>query len=164
MKKLLLTAALMITANSAVAQTEYARITQVEPNYQYVSVKNPVKRCFDVDVPIYGNTGKGASGGDVLGGMIIGGLIGKGITGQDNGAAAGAVMGGIIAADNGNKTGVVGYQTERQCEIVNEITKERQILNYKITYEWNGVKGSSYTYNSYNVGERIPVSVSIVAK
>ena len=36
-------------------------------------------------------------------GMIVGGILGKGITGKDNGAAAGAVMGGVIAADARSK-------------------------------------------------------------
>jgi uncharacterized protein YcfJ len=77
---------------------------------------NPIteRRCQDVQVPIY-QQGGGASGADVLGGMILGGLLGKGATGKDNGAAAGAVLGGIIAADKGNKPRVSGYRLERQC-------------------------------------------------
>jgi len=35
--------------------------------------------------------------------MIIGGIIGKGVTGDDKGAAAGAVLGGVIGADKGGK-------------------------------------------------------------
>jgi uncharacterized protein YcfJ len=54
-------------------------------------------------------------GGDVLMGMIIGGLMGKGLTGQDNGAAAGAVFGGVIAADKAGKRTVQGYKTETKC-------------------------------------------------
>tara|TARA_B110000503_G_C7134075_1_gene408066 strand:- start:269 stop:775 length:507 start_codon:yes stop_codon:yes gene_type:complete len=168
MKKLLVTVALIATATatatSAFAQNEVARITRVEPNYQYVSVNNPVNRCYNVDVPVYGNVGKGATGGDVLGGMIVGGLLGKGITGNDDGAAAGAIFGGIIAADKGGKQGIVGYRTERQCETVNEVVSEKQLLDYKITYEWKGITATSRTYNYYNVGDRIPVSVSIVAQ
>ena len=98
MKHLLATAAIATFATQASAEN-YATITNIKPNYQEVTTNQPVRICNDVEVPIYGNTGGGASGADVLGGMIIGGLLGKGATGKDNGAAAGAVLGGVIAAD-----------------------------------------------------------------
>jgi uncharacterized protein YcfJ len=166
MKKLLATVALIGVASTAQAETRYANITRVEPNYQTVYQNVPRTQCQDVEVPIYGSVqGGGASGGDVLTGMIIGGLLGKGITGKDNGAAAGAVMGGVIAADrgNGNRQVVTGYRTERQCSEVMVREQQREIRNYTITYRWNGITAQSYTYNRYNVGDRIPVTVSINA-
>jgi uncharacterized protein YcfJ len=97
--------------------------------------------------------------------MIIGGLLGKGVTGKDKGAAAGAVLGGIIAADSSKANRVVvGYEPVKKCEIVNVPQTTRTIKNYKINYNWNGVRGSSYTYNNYSVGDRVPISVSISAK
>jgi len=97
--------------------------------------------------------------------MIIGSLLGKGVTGKDKGAAAGAVLGGIIAADSrkANRV-VVGYEPVKKCEAVNVPQTTRTIKNYKINYNWRGVRGSSYTYNNYSVGERVPISVSISAK
>ena len=165
MKYLLATAAVVTFATQASAEN-YATITNVTPNYQEVTTNQPIRICNDVEVPIYGNTGgSGASGADVLGGMIIGGLLGKGVTGKDNGAAAGAVLGGIIAADqNQGQRSIVGYKRERQCYNENRYTTERQIKNYTIRYEWRGVVGKSYTYNNYNVGDRLPINVSISAK
>ena len=75
-------------------------------------------RCDNVEVPVYEYRNKNSNSGNVLGGMIIGGLIGKGITKKDNGAAVGAVIGGIIAADNnsnGKERVQTGYRIERQC-------------------------------------------------
>ena len=96
--------------------------------------------------------------------MIIGGLLGKGVGGNDKGAAAGAVLGGIIAADKNNSRRVVtGYRIERQCTEVMNQQQQRQLKNYTITYRWKNVTGQSYTYNRYNVGDRIPVTVSINA-
>lgn len=167
MKKLLSTAALIVAANTAYAETRYATITNIKTNYQTVWQNVPTTQCQDVEVPIYGNVqGGGASGADVLGGMIIGGLLGKGVTGKDDGAAAGAVLGGIIAADQGNKNKrvITGYKVERQCSEVMVRQETRQVKNYRITYEWDGIRARSYTYNQYNVGDRIPVSVSIVAQ
>ena len=99
MKNYIIATALATFATQAMA-TEYATITNVSPNYRQETINTPIQRCDIVDVPVYGNVGGGgASGTDVLGGMIIGGLLGKGITGKDNGAAAGAVLGGIFQAD-----------------------------------------------------------------
>lgn len=167
MKKLLITAAtLSMFANTVIADTVRARITSVEPRYQTVYQNIPQQQCNDVQVPIYGTVqGQGANGGDVLAGMIIGGLLGKGVTGDDGGAAAGAVMGGVIAADQGNRSQqvITGYRTERQCREVMVREQVRDIKDYLIYFEWNGVQGSAYTYNRYSVGDRINATVTVRA-
>ena len=104
MKSILISAALVVAA-PAMAETTRATIEDV---FATVVESTPYTRqvCQNVEVPIYGTVtrqGGGASGGDILGGMILGGLLGKGVTGKDDGAAAGAVLGGIIAADKANK-------------------------------------------------------------
>lgn len=117
----ILTAAILMLATPAMAKQTVSNVV-VYDHTKTVTQNIPVTEtlCQNVQVPIYGTVqGQGASGGDVLAGMIIGGLLGKGITNKDNGAAAGAVMGGIIAADkNRSKQVVTGYRNERQCEQV----------------------------------------------
>ena len=111
----------------------YKNVTQQIPYTQQV--------CQYVDVPIYGRTNGGASGGDVLGGMIIGGLLGKGITGQDNGAAAGAIFGGIIAADKKQgKEVITGYRQEQRCNTVTQYdTRTEQVYSHStITFYEDG--------------------------
>jgi uncharacterized protein YcfJ len=165
MKKLLITTAILVASATSAMATEYARITKIEPRYQTSYQNVPRTSCQDVEVPVYGNRGGGATGGDVLGGMIIGGLLGKGVTGKDNGAAAGAVLGGIIAAENNNGRRVVtGYRVERQCTEVMMREETSSVKDYRITFEWNGIYGSAYTYNNYSLGQRIPVEVSLRAK
>jgi NAD(P)H-hydrate repair Nnr-like enzyme with NAD(P)H-hydrate dehydratase domain len=137
MKRILLVSAL--AATSASAETTNATIEDV---YATVVEQTPYTRqvCQNVEVPIYGTVtrqGGGASGGDVLTGMILGGLLGKGATGKDDGAAAGAVLGGIIAADKANKprteTVITGYKTERQCENVTEYKNvNKKVYDYSI--------------------------------
>jgi uncharacterized protein YcfJ len=164
--KLLTTAAVIaLTASASFAETFRAKITSVQPNYELVNVEYIDQRCSDVEVPIYSQVqGGGASGGDVLGGMIIGALLGKGVTGKDNGAAAGAVLGGVIAADKKQSRQVIsGYKVERQCFDTVQYLKERKFKNNLIHFEWNGVRGSAYTYNNYRVGQSIPVTVTIRA-
>jgi uncharacterized protein YcfJ len=114
-----LTVMLSVPAYAETVQDHYKTVTKRTPYNETV--------CNIVDVPIYGNVGSGASGADVLAGMIIGGLIGKGVTNKDNGAAAGAVLGGVIAADkNQAKEGIVGYRQEEQCRQITRYTESSE--------------------------------------
>ena len=168
MKKLLATVAFIATASTAVAETRYATITNVQPNYQTVYMNVPKTQCQNVEVPIYGTvTRQGNAGEGALAGMIIGGILGKGVTGKDDGAAAGAVIGGIIGADRSGtrqEQVITGYETQRQCSEVMVREQQREIKNYTITYVWEGITAQSYTYNRYRRGDRIPVNVSINAQ
>ncbi len=97
--------------------------------------------------------------------MIIGGLLGKGATGKDKGAAAGAVLGGIIAGSpKKTKSRIVGYEPVKNCEVRKVPKTIRHIKNYTIDYKWRGIIGSSYTYNNYSIGDQIPISININAK
>jgi len=166
--KLLSSAALvaLIGCAPAMAETFRATITKVEPNWGYREVSVPTTHCQNVEVPVYRTVqGGGATGGDVLGGMILGAILGKGVTGDDGGAAAGAVLGGVISADkNNSRQQIVGYKTERQCQQVVSYETERYLKNNKIYFTWNGINGSAYTYNNYNVGTQIPITINIQAK
>ena len=171
MKKLLLATSLMVaTAAPALADRQaMGTITHIEPNYRTVWMNVPRQECSNVEVPIYGTVQRqGDAAGGALMGMIVGGLLGKGATGKDDGAAVGAVIGGIIGADKGSKPKneqvVTGYRTERQCSEVMVREKQREIKNYLITFKWDRYYGQTYTYNNYQLGDRIPVTVSINAK
>jgi len=144
MIRILLTTA--VIATPAMAETTRATIEDV---FATVVESTPYTRqvCQNVEVPIYGTVtrqGGGASGGDVLTGMILGGLLGKGATGKDDGAAAGAVLGGIIAADKANRprteTVITGYKTERQCDNITEYKDvNKKVYDYSIiTWTVNG--------------------------
>tara|TARA_R110000796_G_C14486144_1_gene427233 strand:+ start:371 stop:871 length:501 start_codon:yes stop_codon:yes gene_type:complete len=164
----LFTAAVMLIATTlpSYADTVRATISSIQPIYHNTTTRTPSNICQNVEVPIYGTVQSGgASGGDVLTGMIIGGLLGKGVTGKDNGAAAGAVIGGIISADNKrSKQVITGYRVESQCHTTYANSTQRQLKHYKIWFTWNGINGSAATYNVYQIGDRIPVEVSLRAK
>jgi uncharacterized protein YcfJ len=81
--------------------------------------------------------------------MILGGLLGKGATGKDDGAAIGAILGGIVAADNKkSKQVVTGYRVERQCadkvtnryqsqEVYSHSTVRFTVGGYRYVLEFN---------------------------
>jgi len=164
----LFTAAVMLIATTlpSYADTVRATISSIQPIYHNITTQTPSNICQNVEVPIYGTVQSGgASGGDVLTGMILGGLLGKGVSGNDKGAAAGAVLGGIISADNKrSKQVITGYRVESQCHTTYVNSTQRQLKHYKIWFTWNGINGSAATYNVYQIGDRIPVEVSLRAK
>ena len=149
MKKLLATISLVaVTATPALAESSTANI---QDHFKTVIEQKPynVEVCKNVQVPVYGQTGSGASAGDVLGGMIIGGLIGKGVTNKDNGAAAGAVIGGMIAADkNQSKQVITGYRDETKCRIETRYEEtQREVYSHStVTFYSDGVKRSLKFY------------------
>ena len=169
MKNLLLAAAITTLATGQLQAGElYAKVTQVKPNYETITEYTPIRICREEQVPIYGNAKQGQSdAGNVLLGMILGGVSGKVITGDDGGAAVGAIAGGLIGANNNNNSSarpIVGYRTVQSCSMENRQTNSQGLKNYRITYNFHGAIGTSYSYNSYNLGDNIPVFVNITAK
>ena len=166
MKNFRLTLCLIISIPVAGNAENFATITNVTPNYSYTKSYTQEKSCHIIEEPIYGNISANVTkGGDVLTGLVLGGLLGKGVTGKDKGAAAGAVLGGIIASSRNNtKSTIIGYRKIPNCEIVQSPQTIKTIKNYRIDYEWGGIFGSSYTYNNYHIGQHIPISVNIIAK
>ena len=167
MKILLATVAVLGFATAAQAQTEYAQIIQVQPNYHTVYQNIPTTSCQNVEVPIYGRTQGQASTGDTLFGALIGGALGNQV-GGGKGKDAATVLGAIIGADVANKRSgsqqyITGYRVQQQCYQSVDRQQSTVIKNYTITYDWNGITARSFTNNQYNVGDQIPVSVSINA-
>jgi len=132
MKIVSIAAAALVLATPVFAN-QNAKNVRVFDHTKSVTTNVPVTttECYNVDVPIYGRSQNSANAGDVLGGMILGGLLGKGASGDDKGAAAGAVIGGMIAADKGNKQQIVGYRQERQCtDKVTYRTQTQQVYSH----------------------------------
>ena len=166
MKFLTIIFSICVIVPFSVKAENFATIINVIPNYSYGESYSNKKSCSVVEQPIYGRqVHRGANGSDVLTGMIIGGLFGKGLTGKKQGATAGAIIGGIIAADATFKNhSIVGYKPVTKCQTIRTPITMKNIKNYRIDYKWRGVVGSSYTYNEYKIGQIIPIAVKIIAK
>lgn len=164
MTKNVLVAALLAMLSPAFLSAEsYSTVIKIKLKYQTKTITEPQRRCQNLEVPIYGILQtRGASSSDVLGSMIIASLLDGTVSGIDRGA----VIGGLMAADQGQqiKRIIVGYRPERQCNLVQVNTEQSHIKNHRITYNCNGIRGKSYTYNNYRIGNQIPINVSISAK
>lgn len=168
MKKLVMIAAVMSMFGSAAFANQriQATVVDMQETYRDVVKQVPVQSCSVVDVPIYKEvvTGGGASGGDVLGGMIIGGLLGKGVSGDDKGAAAGAILGGMVAADKKQQreTVIVGYRQQQQCSTVYE-NKNVSVRgdNVVTVRSDNGNEYKFYTKGWYKKGTVVFLNVSL---
>jgi len=142
----------------------YAEVTNVAPNYREVVTSRPQRVCRTENVPVYGKVkGSGATGLEVLGGAIIGGLFGKALTDKDEGAAAGAVVGGVVAAEAGraDRTEIVGYTQKEVCSTQYVDRVENVLDNYTIYYEWQGQYGSTVVDKRYRIGDKVAVMVII---
>lgn len=106
--------------------------TVLESYAVYGSSYSSTRRvCEDVRVPIYANNPNAT--GDVVAGIVVGGILGKAITGNNNGATTGAVLGGIAAAQNSRK--VTGYRIERQCNDVEVVNDNVQYYETRVRLE-----------------------------
>jgi len=115
-------------------------------------------------VPVYDRVqGQGATGLEVLFGALFGGLAGKAITDKDEGAAAGAIIGGAVAAEAGRapQLRIVGYENKEICTTRYVNRTESIVKNYTIFYEWSGHYGSSVVNEQYIEGDYVDVDVSI---
>lgn len=167
MKVLALSTILFMGANAAIAQnlhTVNAKVTGVSPMTHTVNESVPYQQCSNIQVPIYETRRtSSANAGNVLGGMILGGLVGKGATGDDSGAAVGAVIGGMLAAENHNSTTqvIVGYRQETQCQMQYRTSQREYVSGYNVFYSWNGLTGSTVTDTLYHVGDTIRIRVQL---
>ena len=102
MKNVLVTALFAMLSPAFLSAESYATVIKIKPNYQTKTLSELQRRCQNLEVVIYGILQtRGASSSDVLGGIIIGSLLGGAVSGIDRSAAAGAVIGGLMAADQG---------------------------------------------------------------
>tara|TARA_R110000796_G_scaffold118369_2_gene232035 strand:- start:1433 stop:1900 length:468 start_codon:yes stop_codon:yes gene_type:complete len=122
MKYLLMTAAIMCASSAVNAkETLDASDIVIYDHTEIVTRSTPVtsRKCYNVEVPLYGNVIRQGSNGEVLGGAIIGGVIGNQF-GNGSGKDAMTVLGAILGANSQQRQKtervITGYNTERRCD------------------------------------------------
>lgn len=164
MNKTAMAAALTLTlgAGSAFAgpaYDDYARVTQVTPEYQRVSV--PRQECWSEVVPERQSYRGSSLAGTIIGG-VAGGLLGAQV-GRGNGRVAASATGAAVGAIVGNTLGSRGDRDEyydrevRRCRAVDGY--EDRLTGYRVTYEY---QGRAYaTVLPYDPGPRLLVRVDV---
>jgi len=149
------------------AQYDYAKVLSSQPIINYVTVKTPVRECWEemqyytVDRRPHRGNG-GALFGAILGG-VIGHQVGSG-RGNDAATVAGTLIGAAIGGEASQKRNA-GYGEERiarpieRCETRFQSRQEERIDGYRVTYRYHGQKYS--TVMPYDPGNRLRVRVDV---
>lgn len=155
---------------------DFARVVDVQPVYEDVSIPEPREECWDEPVtyvsgpaygPGYGYGQPRSPGAEIVGG-IIGGVIGNQFgsgSGRAAATAAGVVLGASIAHENQNRryyANAPRYErtvSERRCALRETYRSERQLIGYDVTYDYNGTVGR--TFSEKQPGTEIRVRVAV---
>ena len=148
------------------AKYDYAKVISAEPIINYVTVKTPVRECWE-EMQYYTVDRKARNrGGSTLLGAIIGGVVGHQI-GSGRGNDAATVAGTLIGAAIGNEAGNDRHGTDverharpvERCETRYRSHQEERIDGYRVLYRYHGQK--YVTEMPYDPGNRIKVRVDI---
>lgn len=152
--------------NSGGAQYDYAKVLSAEPIVRYVTVRTPVRECYqDVQYYTVDRPARG-TGASTLFGAIVGGVIGHQFgSGRGNDAAtvAGTLIGAAVGNDSARRN--YGYETteySRPVERCNTTVRERReerIDGYNVVYRYNGQKYA--TRMPYDPGRELRIRVDI---
>ncbi|MGI9235767.1 MAG: glycine zipper 2TM domain-containing protein [Woeseiaceae bacterium] len=148
------------------AMYDYAKVISSQPIIDYVTVKTPVRECWE-EMQYYTVDRRPHRGGGALFGAILGGVIGHQV-GSGRGNDAATVAGTLIGAAIGNESSrrrYEGYGEERvarpieRCETRFQSRQEERIDGYRVTYRYHGQKYS--TVMPYDPGNKIRVRVDV---
>lgn len=159
-------------ADGAGVGYDFARVVDVQPVYDEVPVNDSRTVCWNepvtyVTAPRYAPYRRRGETPEVLGG-IIGGLVGNQFGHGDGRAAAtiaGVALGSAVARDNNRRyydDYAPRYQrtvTERRCEQRPASRRERQLVGYDVTYDYQGVVG--HTFSERQPGSEIRVRIAV---
>lgn len=156
------------TARNDRALYDYAEVLSSQPIVNYVTVKTPVRECWEemeyytVERPVWGAVAP------TLLGAVIGGVIGHQI-GSGRGNDAATIAGGLIGAAIGNDSarrrnaGMHSVETHgrpvERCKTSYRQHREERIDGYRVTYRYHGQKYQ--TRMPHEPGRKIRVRVDV---
>lgn len=145
----LLTLSGVLIAGLALADSvtywDEAPVVKSVPVYDEIERREPVEHCRKVALP---PSAHADSPVPMLIGGIIGGVIGHQIgggTGQDAATAVGVVLGSAAGHDSAERADAEAPRWRRDCEVRDEIHRERHLSGYRVTYRYRGELYDAFT-------------------
>ncbi|MDH3613057.1 MAG: glycine zipper 2TM domain-containing protein [Gammaproteobacteria bacterium] len=160
--------AFSVAGNAQRPVYDYAKVISAQPIIRYVSVKTPVRECWqDTEYYTTYHRPPGAAG-STLAGAIIGGVVGHQFgsgSGNDAATVAGTLIGAAIGNNSAHRRAGVGYGPVRysrpveRCGTRYRDHREQRIDGYNVVYRYHGQKYA--TRMPYDPGDRIKVRIDI---
>jgi len=166
-KKISAVAAAVIALSTPVVAKDKVKDVIVYDHTKTMLVKSPSTEriCQNMNVPIYGTTTQqgNASGGALIG-MLLGAAGGKAVTGNDKGAAIGAIIGSMVAADKkkGNQQ-IVGYRQEQRCTTTYTSQQVDKANGYKVYYNINGQRFHTHSNRYVEPGKWLTLRLKVTS-
>ena len=145
---------------------DYARVLSAEPIVRYVTVRTPVKECWEETENYTVDHHPAHVGGKTILGAIIGGVVGHqfgGGRGKDAATIAGSLIGASVANNAAHRNAGYG-RTEHsrpvtRCETNYRSHEEERVDGYRVIYSYHGQKYSTRMPN--DPGKRLRIRVDI---
>ena len=153
-------ALLAISGAANAAVYDYAKVVSAQPIVRTVSVKTPVRECWQETQYYSTYERRRGAPGRALAGAVIGGVIGHQF-GSGRGKDAATVAGSMIGA-------AIGHGPVRRVDVAEPIERcttryenrlEERIDGYQVVYRYHGQTYS--TRMPYDPGKKIKVRVDI---
>jgi uncharacterized protein YcfJ len=141
---------------------DQARVIEAQPQYETITVANPVTECWTETVN-RSHHRPGAYIAPIAGG-IVGGVVGHQF-GKGRGKTALTVAGTLLGASFGHGIGQSHYRPRptvehiRRCETVDQYEEQQQLVGYRVKYRYEGQ--TYYTQTTEHPGKHIPVRVNV---
>jgi uncharacterized protein YcfJ len=153
----------------ASAVYDYAPVISSEPIVRYVTVRTPVRECWQETEYYAVHRPAPGTGVRTLVGAIVGGVIGHQFgsgSGNDAATIAGTLIGAAVGSDSARRrndgksydTVEYGRPVQRCATTIREHQEER-IDGYRVVYRYNGQKYA--TQMPYDPGREIRVRVDV---
>jgi uncharacterized protein YcfJ len=84
--------------------------------------------------------------------------------GNDKGAAAGAILGGVVGANKSqNSKQIVGYRQEQRCTTTYHNQQIQETAGYTVTYELAGQRHTTHSHRYVQPGDTLTLRLKVTS-